>query len=396
MSDNNQLNENLHQVRFHGKGGEYFAIWLVNALLTIVTLGIYSAWATVRRRRYFLGNTEINGDRFDYHAKPVQILKGRLLVIAGIIVFYILAAILPQLALLIALAFLALLPWVVIRSWRYNAIMTSYRGVRFNYHCKIGRAYWTMYLCPILLMLALYIPIVAVVLIAVQTANISVILISVALVAIVLIPGAAAVQGIISAMTHDLYVNNMFFGKTPFRAALKKAAFIKYSLLGIVLFLPFLIVALWLMGSFFSMMYQMVAMGAMSDDMASAMLMSNISGFFFAVVIIFVGSLIVASYQVVAVRNYVFNQTNIGDHARLRSSMKTASYLGLLFTNTLIVVFSLGLATPVAHVRTARYMAASTAVVGDLSLLDVHAHSDSANTAVAEEMAQAFDLGVGM
>src|SRR5688572_10025917 len=105
MSDNNQYNDNLHQVRFHGKGGEYFAIWLVNALLTIITLGIYSAWATVRRRRYFLGNTEINGDRFDYHAKPVQILKGRLLVIGGIIVFYILAALLPQLALLIALVF---------------------------------------------------------------------------------------------------------------------------------------------------------------------------------------------------------------------------------------------------------------------------------------------------
>lgn len=396
MSDNNQYNDNLHQVRFHGKGGEYFAIWLVNALLTIITLGIYSAWATVRRRRYFLGNTEINGDRFDYHAKPIQILKGRLLVIGGIIVFYILAAILPQLALLIALAFLALLPWVVIRSWRYNAIMTSFRGVRFNYHCKVGRAYWTMYLCPILLMLALYIPITAVVLIAVQTASISAILISVVLVAVALVPGVAAVQGIISAMTHDLYINNHFFGNIAFRAELKKSAFIKYSLLAIVLFLPFLIVAFWLMGSFFTTMYQMVAMGAMSDDMAGAMLLSNMFSFLLAIVVLFVGALVVASYQVVAVRNYVLNQTHIGERVKLRSSMKTASYLGLLFSNALIVVFSLGLATPVAHVRAARYMADRTAVVGDLSLLEVVAHHDAANTAVAEEMAQAFDLGVGM
>lgn len=396
MSDNNQYNDNLHQVRFHGKGGEYFAIWLVNALLTIVTLGIYSAWATVRRRRYFLGNTEINGDRFDYHAKPIQILKGRLLVIAGIIVFYILAALMPQLALLFVLAFFALLPWVIVRSWRYNAIMTSFRGVRFNYHCKVGRAYWVMYLCPILLMLALYIPITFVVLIAVQTASLSAILLSMVLVAVALVPGIAAVQGIISAMTHDLYVNNMFFGKTAFRAELKKAAFIKYSLLGILLFLPFLIVAFWLMGSFFTTMYQMVLIGGMSDEMAGAMLMSNMLDFFFAIVILLVGSLVVASYQVVAVRNYVFNQTRIGDGVKLHSSMKTASYLGLLFTNALIVVFSLGLATPVAHVRSARYMAASTAVSGDLSLLDVQAHGDSANTAVAEEVTQAFDVGVGL
>ncbi len=104
----------------------------------------------------------------------------------------------------------------------------------------------------------------------------------------------------------------------------------------------------------------------------------------------------VASYQVVAIRNYVFNQTRIGNGVKLHSSMKTLSYLGLLFTNALIVVFSLGLATPVAHVRMARYIAASTAVSGDLSLLDVQAHSDSVHTAVAEEVAQAFDLGVGM
>src|SRR5476649_2676097 len=205
MSDNNQHHDTSHPVRFHGKGGEYFSIWLVNALLTIVTLGIYSAWATVRRRRYFLGNTEINGDRFDYHARPIQILKGRLLVIAGIIVFYILAALMPKLALLFVLAFFALLPWVIVRSWRYNAIMTSYRGVRFNYHCKVGRAYWTMYLCPILLMLALYLPVAIIIMIAVQSASISAILLSMVLVAVALVPGVAAVQGIISAMTHDLY-----------------------------------------------------------------------------------------------------------------------------------------------------------------------------------------------
>lgn len=36
---------------FHGSAGEYFRIWIVNVLLSIVTLGIYSAWAKVRTRR---------------------------------------------------------------------------------------------------------------------------------------------------------------------------------------------------------------------------------------------------------------------------------------------------------------------------------------------------------
>jgi uncharacterized membrane protein YjgN (DUF898 family) len=37
---------------FRGTGGEYFRIWIVNLLLTILTLGIYSAWAKVRQLRY--------------------------------------------------------------------------------------------------------------------------------------------------------------------------------------------------------------------------------------------------------------------------------------------------------------------------------------------------------
>jgi len=34
---------------FHGTGREYFKIWIVNLVLTIATLGIYAAWAKVRR-----------------------------------------------------------------------------------------------------------------------------------------------------------------------------------------------------------------------------------------------------------------------------------------------------------------------------------------------------------
>ncbi len=57
----------------------------------------------MRRRRY-LRQHGIDGDRFDYHAQPLQILKGRLLVIGGIIVFYILLAVAPLLGLLALLA----------------------------------------------------------------------------------------------------------------------------------------------------------------------------------------------------------------------------------------------------------------------------------------------------
>ena len=41
----------LSPMRFTGIGWEYFRIWVVNMLLTLLTLGIYSAWAKVRKAR---------------------------------------------------------------------------------------------------------------------------------------------------------------------------------------------------------------------------------------------------------------------------------------------------------------------------------------------------------
>ena len=85
-------------------------------------------------------------------------------------------------------------------------------------------------------------------------------------------------------MTHD-YTSIYVLRKDGVSRRIEETAFIKYSLLGILLFLPFLIFAFWLMGSFFTTIYQMVLMGGMSDEMAAAMLMSNMFDFFFAIVI---------------------------------------------------------------------------------------------------------------
>src|SRR5579862_8890456 len=69
------------QLQFTGKGGEYFGIWIVNLLLTLVTLGIYSPWAKVRKMHYFYRNTQLAGSSFDFHGSPVRILVGRAIAI---------------------------------------------------------------------------------------------------------------------------------------------------------------------------------------------------------------------------------------------------------------------------------------------------------------------------
>ena len=65
-------------LRFDGEGGEYFRLWAVNLLLTLLTLVVYSAWAKVRKARWFAQHTVLLGDRFDFHGNPLRILLGRL------------------------------------------------------------------------------------------------------------------------------------------------------------------------------------------------------------------------------------------------------------------------------------------------------------------------------
>jgi uncharacterized membrane protein YjgN (DUF898 family) len=73
-------------LQFTGQAGEYFRIWIVNLCLTVITLGFYSPWAKVRRKRYFYGSTLLDGAAFEYTGNPVAILKGRLLFRKGTVV----------------------------------------------------------------------------------------------------------------------------------------------------------------------------------------------------------------------------------------------------------------------------------------------------------------------
>ena len=67
-----------YALSFSGSGAEYFRIWIVNLALTVATLGIYSAWAKVRRLQYFYRNTHLAGAAFNFHGQPKVILRDRL------------------------------------------------------------------------------------------------------------------------------------------------------------------------------------------------------------------------------------------------------------------------------------------------------------------------------
>src|SRR3977135_3565979 len=108
--------EKRHPVEFTADTGEYFRIWIVTLALTIVPLGIYSPWAKVRKRRYFYGHTRIDGEAFEYRANPLAILKGRLIAVAAIAVFYGVGYFAPLYQWLPWIPLLVGGPWLLVRS----------------------------------------------------------------------------------------------------------------------------------------------------------------------------------------------------------------------------------------------------------------------------------------
>ena len=143
------------QIVFNGKASEYFGIWIVNLLLTLVTFGIYSAWAKVRRKKYFYNNILIDQVGFDYHAKPMAILKGRAIAFVLFLGYAFGGSIHPLLPGIFMLVLFVVLPWLVVRSMMFNARNTSHRGLRFDFVGKLGEAVRVYVLIPILTLFSL-------------------------------------------------------------------------------------------------------------------------------------------------------------------------------------------------------------------------------------------------
>lgn len=121
------------RLAFSGRGGEYFRIWVVNLFLTLITFGIYSAWAKVRKTKYFWQNTRLDGHVFDFHGNPVAILKGRIVALVLLVAYtwsfeFSLAAGLVTIGLLLAAG-----PWLFVKAQQFKFGNTSLRGLRFGF-----------------------------------------------------------------------------------------------------------------------------------------------------------------------------------------------------------------------------------------------------------------------
>lgn len=382
-----------YPVQFHGKTGEYFKIWIVNIFLTIITLYIYSAWAKVRTKRYFYGNTTVDGSSFEYHATGRQLVVGRLVAVVLLIIYSVFQEINTTVSLtalgLLAIAF----PWALWRSLKFNAKASSYRNIRFQFDGGASTPYWIILFVPlaavVLISAAVYLLYFQTDLSSTET------LIDKAIQFLTqygdLILGALifTVYGLIPLL-HSKIVsfshNNHRYGTAKFSAPIKTRNFYGYYIAAFFI-MVFAFVA------FAGLVY--VASRALGVDPALLLTENDPSSWkgvaIIYLIVIPVSSVAVAYFRS-AIRNHRYNTTTIGTRVNLRSTVRTWSLWWLNISNLAIIIGTLGFGYPYTRIRSARYFAKRTSlsVMGDL---DSFTQQEKTKLrAMGEEVADAFDV----
>jgi uncharacterized membrane protein YjgN (DUF898 family) len=132
-------------LEFRGSAREYFRIWIVNLCLTLLTLGVFSAWAKVRKKRYFYSSIRIDDTPFQYLAEPLPILKGRIIAVVLFAVYWFSSSFyLPALPWVMA-AGLVVAPWVIARSMAFNTRYSAFRNMTFHFRGNYLGAAQTIY-----------------------------------------------------------------------------------------------------------------------------------------------------------------------------------------------------------------------------------------------------------
>lgn len=315
-------------ILFFGKAGEYFGIWISNLLLSIITLGVYSAWAKVRRVTYFRNRTIIVGDGFGYHATGRQIFQGRVIVLIVIVCIGVITQVQPMLWAVVSPVILFLSPVLINASMRFDARMTSYRNVRFNWHGTYWKTFFLFVIGPFVGIISLF-----------------------------------TLTPLLTKLSYCYFAEKHSYGSTYFSANPRTASFYFAFLISVV--------TLTILGA----VYLILDISEGTDFYSSMVFFS--SGIFLATSIYFVRC-----------RNVLMRNLTLGTAISFASRMQPGRYIWIVITNLLIATLSVGLMLPWCQIRMYHYLATSASIKIDGGIDSFVDSERSAMSAFGEEFAE--------
>ncbi|SDI16803.1 YjgN family protein [Propionivibrio dicarboxylicus] len=336
-------------LEFTGRGGDYFGIWIVNLLLTLLTLGIYSAWAKVRRLQYFYRNTQLAGASFDYHGNPRAILKGRVIAVAMLIAYQVAGGVHPGLGALVAVALALVLPRLLLRSLQFRLANSSYRGLRFRFDARLKDAYRVFLGWPLLAFVTLYLL-------------------------------APFCHQRLKQFQHG----NAVFGQTRFAFSAPVRAFyaLYFKMAGALVLGGVLIAVLG------------VGLHGAAQTLGGGRLGAGLIAVFPLIALLVLFFFIRPFFEALS-QNLVWNHTQLGEH-RFVSTASVWRLFWIRLTNLFAVLFTLGFYHPFAVVRLLRYRLQTVSVLAAGDLGAFVAGSTDPVGATGEEAAELFDIDIAL
>ncbi len=331
---------------FHGSGREYFRIWLVNILFTLGSFGVYSAWAKVRRMKYFYENTELMGARFGYHAAPRKILTGRILAILTVGGFYLLAYFYPVIEPLGSIIWVAALPALLSFALYFWLRNTSYRGLRFVFAGTLKQSYQALWLPMTLALLGLVA--LAVVIKNFAPGTMGLYLGILVFVTYLLFP--ILVMPLFHAQWKRFAHMHSFYGHVPFKFDATVKQYVKAYVGCLFVFLGILIV--------FSLLALIVLAGILgktSSASKSSSVIRNLPEIFAVMAFLYAVLLTITPYMKAVFFNLAWNNTHFGPYT-FRAVLPLWGMVKLAATNLLLILLSLGFYRPFAAIRTQKYL----------------------------------------
>nr|WP_226447257.1 YjgN family protein [Acidovorax radicis] len=123
-----------YPLEFTGSGGEYFRVWIVNVLLSIVTLGFYTPWARRRTAQYFYSHTLVAGSPLEFTAQQRRMVMGFVLLVLITLAYNIAVRTGQDTAVgLFLLGGAVLAPFIWASAMRFRLGATRWRGLRLQF-----------------------------------------------------------------------------------------------------------------------------------------------------------------------------------------------------------------------------------------------------------------------
>lgn len=345
----------------------FTALSFKNFALSVVTLGIYKFWGKTEVRKRIWSGIRVNGEPLQYTGTGKEMFLGFLVVLAILTIPTFLVAILMALAFgnspvanglfnaVLYGGFLYLIGVGMHRAVRYRLSRTIWRGIRGGLEGSSWRYGWAYFWTGIVLVVTL---------------------------------GWASPWR--ATRLQSLITNDMRFGNRPFHFDAKPGplygpfAALWLSVVAIAMAVG---LSMWLMLRGMPGGLETLGPGRAPDPKMLFTLFAILYG---GLIVGFLMYAVVSAWYRAQMMNHFAAHTSF-EAAKFHGSATGRSLIWLALSNTLMVIFTLGLLAPVAQARSARYFVERLRLDGSASLAEILQRAEDSQSR-GEGLAQAFDI----